>query len=323
MRHRSPKNLSFVALASLVTVLLTACGGGSDDDSPPLTVTPPDSPTETLTVNTSIAGFPHAIDIYRPANATRAVILLHGGLGTKDQIAYNVGINLTRNLPTTTSVNWNWLRERGVILVTPQGQAINGSPANTWSNYVMTSGQDDVGFLKALAQHVRTTYGVSEVYLMGHSMGAVMTNRMWCESGATFNGYAAFAGPAAVGLQGGACRPDTKRPYYGIVGAQDTVLQASDWSAPTWTLTNLVANTAAFVNPVVVGEWAQFVARSNDVCNENVSLTGKVVADNIETWTSCSGRLRVRHALALDHSLGMPNGTVLIDGAMSFLDSAR
>lgn len=313
-------------LSSLMALALVACGGSDDDDtsSPPLTV----PATNTLTTDLVLPGFNSAIDIYQPAGATRAVVLLHGGLGNKNQIAYNFGVRLDAELPNASNVNWAWLQANKVIVVTPQGQAIDEAKvATTWSNGAMVSGQDDMAFLQTLASHLRSTYGITELYLMGHSMGAVMTNRVWCQASESYTGYAAFAGPASHLYTGSTCAPASQRPYYGIAGEQDNVLQVTgNWSAATWTLNPLLTSGPAFTDPVLLGEWAQFVARSQRLCSETPRLDAGSVSGTVESWSSCNSHLRVQHDLAVDHDLGMPeanHGTRLLDAAIGFLDSAR
>ena len=60
----------------------------------------------------------------------------------------------------------------------------------------MSSGQDDVSFLRALVSHLRGSLSLPRMYLTGHSNGGMMANRMWCETGdSLFDGF--------VGLQQG------------------------------------------------------------------------------------------------------------------------
>ena len=106
-----------------------------------------------------------------------------------------------------------------MLLAFPQGQSLQSCqqpPCNafTWNNFVMDSGQDDVGFLSALAAELRGG-GVSaaapaatataafpalppgaRLSLAGHSNGGMMANRVWCETGdAVFDAFASFEGP--------------------------------------------------------------------------------------------------------------------------------
>ena len=68
----------------------------------------------------------------------------------------------------------------------------------------MDSGQDDVAFLGALALYLHNTTAVAfpalplgaRLSLAGHSNGAMMANRVWCETGdASFDNYFSFEGP--------------------------------------------------------------------------------------------------------------------------------
>ncbi|MES1162985.1 MAG: hypothetical protein ABUL50_07965, partial [Rhizobacter sp.] len=122
------------------TLGIAACGGGGDSGS---SSTPAPVPVDQL-LTTSVAGYPHAVDVYNTAGATRAIVLLHGGGGNKSAIAYQVGLNADTSTTTFSTINWTWLDANKVMLVVPQGQHLSSEPnATTWRNYAMDSGQDD------------------------------------------------------------------------------------------------------------------------------------------------------------------------------------
>jgi poly(3-hydroxybutyrate) depolymerase len=232
----------------LAAASLGACGGGGSEGGS--SGSPPPAVADTL-LSITVAGYPHAVNVYRTAGATRAIVLLHGGGGDLNAVAYQVGLNSSATQTSDATINWAWLDANKVTLVVPQGQHIASNPgATTWSNHAMTSGQDDAAFLQALAAKVRSDYGLADITLMGHSMGGVMTNRMWCESNATFNRYVSLAGPASSSYNQAAtpCAPGSAAaPYLGIIGDSDSVMQTSGaWEAATWT-----------VNPVLVASSAE------------------------------------------------------------------
>jgi len=290
---------------ALLASLLTACGGGGGNSDS----SPPPAATHQLVAMT-VAGHPHAVNVYRVAGATRAVVLLHGGGGNLNAVAYQVGLNASASVTSASTINWAWLAANQVTLVVPQGQHIASNPgATTWSNHAMTSGQDDKAFLQALAAQVRSEYGLADITLMGHSMGGVMTNRMWCESPATFNRYVSLAGPASAAFQqpGTPCAPGSAAaPYMGIMGDRDSVIQTTGaWDAATWQLSPPVvaSSTAAWVNTVVIGELQQQRTRTTLVCGELLDSDGFTTSGNVDTWTSCAGRLLLRRVRGGDHGV--------------------
>ncbi len=121
--------------------------------------------TNTLQVQISIPGFPHKVDVYQPAGATKAIVFLHGLGGYSSQIAHDLGLNSVMSTPSMSTVNWTWLTQNGIIAIFPQGQIPAGSTSPTWSDYIQNSGADDVGFLKALSSYARTQFGATEVSL--------------------------------------------------------------------------------------------------------------------------------------------------------------
>ena len=179
----------------LVLAFASAACGGSSDSAKDNGVA---GGSGDLLLDETVGSFPHRIDMYVPKGATRAIVFLHGALGAKETFAYYVGVSGDRDTPTQDAANWDWLSEHKVIAVVPQGQHLPDVPRQTtWSNYVMDSGQDDVAFLRALAQELRERFGVKQVSLIGHSNGGMMTNRMWCESPDTFDAFIALSGPAS------------------------------------------------------------------------------------------------------------------------------
>lgn len=307
--------------APLALTVLAGCGGGSSAQND---IDPPPTGAQLLRDQT-IAGYPHAVDIYAPANPARVVVFLHGGLGSKERFAYNMGLTSSADAATTGTVNWTWLAERQVVAVVPQGQALPNAPlATTWDNHVMDSGADDVGFLRALVARVRADYGSVPVSIVGHSNGGMMVNRMWCESPGTFDVHVALAGPASSFYLAPAtpCAPTSFKPYLGYVGDSDQILGGSEnWTQQVWELDRF-DNAQAFVNPEVIGEWAQFVERAGRVCGETPQLASGTTSGIVTTWQACGGRLRVQRATGLDHDLGAPSSsdpTVLSDRALDFI----
>ncbi|WP_395704312.1 hypothetical protein [Aquabacterium sp.] len=316
-----------LTLSLLSAAVLAACGGGSDADATPA---PPTTPPTTTPPTTSqnqidsftIAGYPHAVEAYRPMGASRAIVFLHGGGGTLHAIAYQVflhggggtlhaiayqmGLKTTiEDAPTLDTVNWPALQSAGVIAVFPQGQSIAGN-ARTWRNHAMDSGQDDLAFLQALAAELRRRYGIGNVALAGHSMGGVMVNRVWCEAPSTFQSYVSISGPASSHYLNAAtpCPQPGRAPYLGLFGSADAVIPGA-WEAPTWTVNPLVIGLqpSAFVNPVMAGEWQAFQARAQAMCGETPALMAATQAGGASRWQACGGRLQVQLAYGAGHGI--------------------
>jgi polyhydroxybutyrate depolymerase len=317
-----------VLLAAALAV--ASCGGGGDGAGSPST-----TPAVDELVTTTVPGYPHAVDVYATAGATRAIVLLHGGGGNKSAIAWQVGLNAAPDTTSVATINWAWLDANKVMLVVPQGQHLASEPnATTWSNYAMDSGQDDKAFLQALAARIRGEYGVAHVTLMGHSMGGVMTNRMWCESAATFDAYVSLAGPASSEFDQAAtpCAPGAAaRPYLGIIGDSDEIMQtAGAWEADAWTVNPVwvQASATAWRNDVVRGEFRQQQARTALMCNASLASTAFVNAGNVDTWTSCAGRLVLERVLGAEHAVSSldarmdaSSGLAVMDATMAFLST--
>lgn len=261
----------------------------------------------------TLPGYPHAVDVYRPNGATRAIVFLHGGGGTQQTMAYQMGLKTTyEDPPTQATVNWAALANAKVIAVFPQGQSMTGD-ARTWNNHTMDSGQDDVGFLRSLSAALRARYGISQVALAGHSMGGAMVNRMRCEASEPFQSYVSISGPASSFYLGTdtACARGTQSSYLGLFGSADPVIPGA-WDAPTWLVNLSVVGFAptAFVNPLMVGEWQAFQHRAQLMCGETPSITGQSGSTAAPRWSACGGRLQVQLAMGADHGIASIAGVI-------------
>lgn len=259
----------------------------------------------TVLSNQAISGYPHAIDYYMASNAETAIVFLHGGGGKKENFAADLGIKndtSTSNFDVSTA-GQDWLRNNKIVAIFPQGQTLSGYNAWSWSNYVMNSGQDDVAFLRALVAAIKANSSfskVSKIFLAGHSNGGMMANRMWCESPATFDGYGSLAGPPSSHLSVSAgsnpCAPTIVKPYIGIVGNSDTVLQTTgNMNATLWTTNPILhaGNPPTWVDatPMVINEKYFHVNRVNLKCGGSVA--SPATSGQLTTYSDCGGSLKL------------------------------
>ncbi|HPH69284.1 MAG TPA: prolyl oligopeptidase family serine peptidase, partial [Kofleriaceae bacterium] len=195
----------WLCLGSSLGVVACSASPGAGPDSAP-DGAPGDGAPSSIVIrsNVKLGSHPQLMDIYGAAAPTRVVVFLHGGGGNKETIAEQLGLRVLNGAMVATDAAW--LIAHNVAFVFPQGQAHAGSNGFTWSNYVMTSDVDDVGFLNDLASAIRSgtltpaLAATARVAIAGHSNGGMMANRMWCEAPATFDAFVAFAGPASEEL---------------------------------------------------------------------------------------------------------------------------
>jgi len=312
----------------VLSIALVSCGGGKSS----ATVVPP---TGTLVTGLQIPSFPHQIDVYSTPAATRAIVFLHGATGHNYSFAFDLGLNLNGNTtpPTPATVNWPWLDANKVLAVFPQGQALDGYPlATTWSNHVMDSGVNDLAFLQALAAYIKSAYpNITRIYLAGHSNGGMMANRFWCESPGTFDGYVAMSGPASGYYLNALtpCTPSTFKPYYGIVGGQDSILQVPQnggLTGATWTIDPVLfpVNGTTMLDGTLIGErWQQSNTRLPLCGSSGVAFGPPVSVGDSDIWSNCSGLLKLQEVLPSEHyviSLQLYSGSQLIDLIADFIN---
>jgi poly(3-hydroxybutyrate) depolymerase len=278
-----------------------------------------------LETGVTVAGFPHKVDVYRPAGATRAIVFLHAHGGRSWQLAYDLGIN-RRYLPATArNVDWSALQRLGVIAVFPQGQVQAPSVLPTWSNHVFDSGQDDVAFLAALSAQARSAWGATRVALAGHSSGGTMTARMWCEGTTAFQAFFSIAGPmpsTGYPAYGQTCTPLAPRPYAVAIGDRDTKLSmfAAGIVQPT-----PEQMAAGLTDTILLSEWMRHGDRGVVVCGEPAALDGALRTTAGLQWSACAGRLAYTVVPGADHpivSIEQHAGLRVLDWVAAFAAAA-
>lgn len=293
---------------------------------------PNNTPSQLVYNNLTFGTYPHKVDILLPPQRdqnTIAMVVLHGGGGTKENFAYSLGFKkldsglYDSNPDSAGGYLEDFLIQHNVALIFAQGQNIPQKPGSyTWTNTIMNSGQNDVAFLQLLAQQLRQTWNFSKVYLSGHSMGGVMTNRMWCQSPSTFDGYGSIAGPLSVQLYN-SCNPSIKKPYIHITGLNDRIIQIVEDPAvgpninhandATLTLDSFTRTLGgvAFVHPApeFQNELTSYSWRANLMCAQVASA--KVYAPTglwkTATQENCGGALKMIQVRDTDHCTGNRN----------------
>ena len=241
--------------------------------------------------NQILKGFPHRFDIYGSVNAKRAVVFLHGGGGEKTHAAGQLGI-----------IDRDWIIEKNIMYVFPQGQSINDETPTTWNNHVMDSGQDDMAFLRTLAQFIRTTFNINYIVLAGLSNGGMMVNRVWCEEPEMFDTYVSISGPASKYYiaHSEECQPNPARPYMGVFGTDDTVINTKDnWDKPIWMLSHF--RSSAVVNPFLISAPNGYQMKRTLRCGENSS---EIIDDgNINALFACNDSIALIKVQGGEHDI--------------------
>lgn len=312
-------NLTAVSAASIeVVVKQTDAAGNSGTASVTLS-----RGQVTVSANQTIGGYPHQIDYYAPTDPTVAVVFLHGGGGKKEGMANSLGIKTNTSTAdyAVTSEGAAWLTRERVLAVFPQGQTLAGYNGFTWSNYVMTSGQDDVAFLQSLVAAIAANTAfpnIDKFYIVGHSNGGMMANRMWCESPSTFDAYVSFAGPASVHLDPAStpsatehpCAPSVVQPYLGILGDSDTVLQTTgNMASATWTVTPVlrVGDPPTWVDddPMLINEQLFHAKRAAMKCAATPAPA--TTSGQITRYSDCDGSVQFQLVMQATVN-GSPSG---------------
>ncbi len=118
-------------------------------------------------------------------------------------------------------------KEYGFAVVYPQGirDPGNRTGSSCWNSGLTKKGNDDIGFLVALAKYLQQTYGFdsSETFAAGFSNGAFMMYKLACGAPETFRAVASVAGS----MSGGAWNDRKETASVGILqinGAADSVV---------------------------------------------------------------------------------------------------
>jgi polyhydroxybutyrate depolymerase len=228
-------------------LLVTACGGGGGGGAP-VNSTPTPIPTpypvgltdQSIVVN----GVTRQYRVHVPATLSgtpKAVVLvLHGGGGE--------GMDVANTGQHPLSVFRSVADREGFVVVYPGGLADTGAAGNpSWNDCradnTVSSGADDIGFLAALVDRVRTEYGLtgSRMFMAGGSNGAQMTHAFAFNRADLVAAVATSSGSLPQTPKPGACStgPSRALPILIVHGTADTQMP---WSG------GCVANLGSLCN---------------------------------------------------------------------------
>lgn len=151
---------------------------------------------------------------YTASTPTPLVVLLHGYTATAaTQDAY---FKLSELAQT-----------RGFLLALPNG-LVDSTGQHYWNATdaccAFGNGPDDVAYLTAVINDLKARYNVDpkRVFLVGHSNGAFMANRMACDRASIIAGFVSLAG--AVWSDAAKCQPSEPVNELQVHGTNDAVI---------------------------------------------------------------------------------------------------
>jgi polyhydroxybutyrate depolymerase len=167
----------------------------------------------------------HVPDRLPPAGSRALVVVLHGGLGNADRIAnHGSGVKAERGMNMDAVADAN-----GFVVA-----YLNGTPVTRvlgdrflgWNAGGGCCGQsaannvDDVAYIEGAVSFLAARYGIdrSRVYGLGHSNGAMMTQRLVCET-RLYAAAVAVSGP--LNLETSHCPSANGARVLAIHGADD------------------------------------------------------------------------------------------------------
>jgi len=205
-----------VPLVPLVSMLLAACSSGSPPTTP---VSPPQStppyPVGQMTDQTlAVGGVTRQYRVHVPPGMSTpkaVVFVLHGGGGEGLDVAV-----LGRH---ALSVFRTVADREGFVVVYPGGLPSNDAQrlvgwVDCRADNSVASSADDVGFLAALVEKVRTAYGLTtaRMFMAGGSNGAQMTHAFAFQRAELVAAVASSAGSLPVTPNAGRCATGPSRP---------------------------------------------------------------------------------------------------------------
>jgi polyhydroxybutyrate depolymerase len=216
---------SVLALASLS--LACSIGCSSKSDSPASTTDA--AGADTADTAEHVFGGDRAVEVrvpegYDPKKPAPLLLMLHGfGAGALSFELYLKMINIAD--------------AHGFFYVAPEG-TVDAKGRRFWNADdaccdEFHTGVDDVKYLTDLVKEVQSVYSIDpkRIYVLGHSNGGFMANRLACDRAEVFAAVVSFAG--AVWSDASKCNPSAPVGFLQIHGTADAdVLYAGDVGTP-------------------------------------------------------------------------------------------
>ncbi|MFM7707991.1 MAG: alpha/beta hydrolase family esterase [Gammaproteobacteria bacterium] len=216
-------------LSSMLVVASCGGGGGGTQPSPPPTPVAPTAPYPAglSDATLQVGGVTRQYRVHVPPGVTIApvalVLVLHGGGGE--------GLNVANTGSHPLSVFRTVADREGFVVVYPGGlPARDGNVGWTdcRADNDIASDADDIGFLDALIERVRSQYGLptSKVFMAGGSNGAQMTMAYAVTRAANIAAIATSSGNLPQTPKPGACSgpPARRVPVLMTHGTADTLM---------------------------------------------------------------------------------------------------
>ena len=176
------KNIS-VCTAAALCLLLTGCSGRKAPQPEIKDIAPAGENRLTCTFE----GVKHDMILDMPENTENAplVIMLHGYGSSAEAFRSDVRFEESAN-PLGYAV----------VYVTGAPNPTDRTSSNGWNSDINPDGNNDTGFLKALAEYLQDEYSLdkSRTYAAGFSNGAFMMHRLAMEADGTFSALVSVSG---------------------------------------------------------------------------------------------------------------------------------
>lgn len=184
------RRFSAALVAALVLALVAGCDAAAPTDAPSAGPNPDATVAPGTTGSIDLDGRPFRLHVpagYDPAAPTPLLVGLHGYTSDSGELDSYFGLTAASD-------------ERGFLLALPDG--LENPRGDRYWNAVdggccdfSGADTDDSGYLSRLIDHVRSSYAVGPVALVGHSNGGYMSHRLACEHADQVDAIASLAGP--------------------------------------------------------------------------------------------------------------------------------
>lgn len=150
-----------------------------------------------------------------PAGQRSLVVVLHGGMGNALQIQGYLGLD-----PLADKYGFVVAYLNGTQVMGIGGENMRGWNAGECCGLPQRKNTDDVGYITGAINYITQKYGInrSQIYGMGHSNGAMMTQRLICETD-LYTSAIPVSAPLEIDVV--SCPPARGKRILAIHGAED------------------------------------------------------------------------------------------------------